>query len=58
MSEKFGLIGLQTVESQYLDGRAVMNCSDVTAAEVDSEVMRILCLLYTSKASGAVRTGK
>ena len=42
MSKKFGLIGLQTVESQYLDGRAVMNCSDVTAAEVDSEVMRIL----------------
>ena len=37
MSKKFGLIGLQTVESQYLDGRAVMNCSDVTAAEVDSE---------------------
>ena len=31
MSKKFGLIGLQTVESQYLDGRAVMNCSDVTS---------------------------
>lgn len=46
MSEKFGLIGLQTVESQYLDGRAVMNCSDVTAAEVDSEVMRILKECY------------
>ena len=46
MSKKFGLIGLQTVESQYLDGRAVMNCSDVTAAEVDSEVMRILKECY------------
>uniref|UniRef100_UPI003FF141A3 ATP-dependent zinc metalloprotease FtsH n=1 Tax=Eisenbergiella tayi TaxID=1432052 RepID=UPI003FF141A3 len=45
MSKKFGLIGLQTVESQYLDGRAVMNCSDVTA-EVDSEVMRILKECY------------
>ena len=32
MSKKFGLIGLQTIESQYLEGRAVMNCSDVTAA--------------------------
>ncbi|MBQ7066813.1 MAG: ATP-dependent zinc metalloprotease FtsH [Lachnospiraceae bacterium] len=42
MSEKFGLIGLATVESKYLDGRAAMNCSDVTAAEVDAEVMRIL----------------
>ena len=46
MSEKFGLIGLQTVESQYLDGRAVMNRPDVTAAEVDSEVMRILKECY------------
>ena len=46
MSKKFGLIGLQTVESQYLDGRAVMNCSDVTAAEVDSEVMKILKECY------------
>lgn len=42
MSEKFGLIGLATVESKYLDGTATMNCSDVTAAEVDAEVMRIL----------------
>ncbi|MCM1162125.1 MAG: ATP-dependent zinc metalloprotease FtsH [Roseburia sp.] len=42
MSKKFGLIGLATVESKYLDGAASMNCSDVTAAEVDAEVMRIL----------------
>ena len=46
MSKKFGLIGLQTIESQYLEGRDVMNCSDVTAAEVDSEVMRILKECY------------
>ena len=46
MSKKFGLIGLQTIESQYLEGRAVMNCSDVTAAEVDTEVMRILKECY------------
>lgn len=42
MSKKFGLIGLATTESKYLDGRATMNCSDVTAAEVDAEVMKIL----------------
>ncbi len=42
MSEKFGLMGLASVESQYLDNRAVMDCSDRTAADVDSEVMRIL----------------
>lgn len=42
MSKKFGLVGLETVESRYLDGRSVLNCSDVTAAEIDSEVMQIL----------------
>lgn len=42
MSERFGLIGLESVESRYLDGRAVLNCSDVTAAGIDEEVMKIL----------------
>lgn len=42
MSKKFGLIGLETVESKYLDGRSALNCSDVTAAEIDKEVMKIL----------------
>ena len=42
MSKKFGLIGLETVESRYLDGRVVMNCADETAAAVDEEVMKIL----------------
>ncbi len=42
MSEKFGLMGLESIESQYLDRRAVLNCSDVTAAAVDEEVMNIL----------------
>ena len=42
MSKKFGLIGLESVEDKYLEGRTVMNCSDETAAEVDEEVMKIL----------------
>ena len=42
MSKKFGLMGLETVESRYLDGRAALNCSDVTAAGIDEEVMKIL----------------
>jgi len=42
MSEKFGLMGLESVENKYLDGRPVLNCADDTAAEVDKEVMRIL----------------
>lgn len=46
MSDKFGLIGLESVENRYLDGRAVMNCSDKTAAEVDQEVIRILKECY------------
>ncbi len=42
MSEKFGLMGLESPSSQYLDNRPVLNCSDETASEVDHEVMRIL----------------
>ena len=42
MSDRFGLMGLATIESQYLEGRAVLNCSDVTAASVDEEVRLIL----------------
>ncbi len=47
MSEKFGLIGLESVESQYLDQRAVMNCGDATAAQIDEEVMKILKVSYS-----------
>ncbi|MBE5962355.1 MAG: ATP-dependent zinc metalloprotease FtsH [Lachnospiraceae bacterium] len=46
MSEKFGLMGLESVENKYLDGRAVLNCGDATAAEIDTEVMRILKECY------------
>jgi len=42
MSEKFGLMGLESVESKYLDGRSVLNCGDATAAEIDQEVMLLL----------------
>ncbi len=46
MSDRFGLMGLATVESQYLEGRSVLNCSDVTAAGVDEEVRKILEQCY------------
>ena len=42
MSEKFGLMGLESRESMYLDNGTVLNCSDETAASVDAEIMRIL----------------
>ncbi len=46
MSEKFGMMGLATVESQYLDGRAAMTCGDKTASEVDDEVLSIITSCY------------
>ena len=46
MSEKFGLIGLESIQNRYLDGRAVMNCGEATAAEIDSEVMQMLKTAY------------
>ncbi len=46
MSEKFGLMSLETVENRYLDGRATLNCSDATAAEVDNEVKKLLKECY------------
>ena len=46
MSEKFGLMGLEVQENEYLNGRTVMNCGDATAAEVDMEVMKILKASY------------
>ncbi len=42
MSEKFGLMGLAEVQSEYLDGRAMLNCGDKTATEIDHEVMKML----------------
>ena len=47
MSEKFGLMSTASVENQYLDGQAYMDCSQETAAEVDKEVMEILQQAYT-----------
>lgn len=42
MSKRFGLVSLATVESQYLEGRTALNCSDETAAEIDAEVVAII----------------
>ena len=47
MSEKFGLMSTASVQNQYLDGQAVMDCSQETAAGVDKEVMRLLDSAYT-----------
>ncbi len=57
MSKKFGLMGLETVASQYLDGRSAMNCADNTASEVDAEVMQILKEAY-EEALGLLRENR
>ena len=46
MSEKFGLMGIARTESQYLENRSVMDCSERTAAEVDAEIMQMLKAAY------------
>lgn len=46
MSDRFGLMGLESIQNRYLDGRAVMNCGDATAGEIDEEVMKMLKNAY------------
>ncbi len=46
MSKKFGMVQLETVESRYLDGRSVLNCSEVTAAAIDEEVRLLIAASY------------
>lgn len=46
MSERFGLMGLESIQNRYLDGRAVLNCGDATAGEIDEEVMKMLKEAY------------
>lgn len=46
MSDKFKMMGLASVENQYLEGRASMSCAEKTAAEVDEEVLKIVTQCY------------
>lgn len=46
MSDEFGLMALETVENQYLDGRRVLNCADATAAQIDQVVKETLKKCY------------
>ena len=57
MSEKFGLMGLESVENRYLDGRPVLNCADETAADIDREVMALLHTSY-EKASALLKENR
>lgn len=57
MSKRFGLMGLETTESRYLEGRRALNCSDVTAAGIDEEVMKILKSCY-KEAKGLLKENR
>ena len=46
MSDRFKMMGLASVENQYLEGRAAMSCAETTAAEVDQEVLNIITSCY------------
>ena len=46
MSDEFGLMALEKVENQYLDGRRVLNCADATAAQIDQVVKETLKKCY------------
>ena len=57
MSKKFGMMGLESIQNKYLDGRSVLNCSDETAAEIDHEVMKTLSEAY-EKALDIIRSNR
>lgn len=42
MSDEFGLVGLESIESRYLDGRAVSNCSEQTRTKIDESIIRLM----------------
>ena len=46
MSDKFGLMCLEKEQDTYLSGRTVLNCSDATYTEVDTEVKELLKECY------------
>ena len=57
MSSKFGMMGLETIQSRYLDGRPVLNCGEVTESQIDEEVMAILNDCY-KKAVECIETNQ
>ena len=46
MSDRFGLVGLESLQNRYLDGRAVANCSEETRTAIDNEVVDIMKKRY------------
>ena len=50
MSEKFDMMGLESIQNKYLDGRSVLTCSEATGAEIDREVLSIITAAHKKAA--------
>lgn len=46
MSDKFGMVQLESITGQYLDNRRVLNCSSETETKVDTEVKNMIKASY------------
>ena len=57
MSDRFGLMGLESIQNRYLDGRPVLNCGEATASQIDEEVMRMLKSSYERQNVFCLKTG-
>ena len=57
MSEKFNMMGLESVGNKYLDGRNVSTCSEATGAELDREVLSMIETCH-EKATGLLEANK
>jgi cell division protease FtsH len=42
MTERFDMLGLESMQNRYLDGRPVQNCSAETSAVIDEETLKII----------------
>lgn len=42
MSDRFDMMALESIQSKYLDGRAVRNCSEETSTIIDEEILKII----------------
>jgi len=42
MSDRFGFAALEKIQSKYLDGRNVSNCSEETLTQLDNEIIKVL----------------
>ncbi|SCJ33379.1 ATP-dependent zinc metalloprotease FtsH [uncultured Clostridium sp.] len=42
MTDSFDMMALESIQSRYLDGRAVRNCSEETSTLVDKEILQII----------------